>query len=108
MPDVTPIGSNWILSSLNLVPEFRVDEGRVIIRLTGGCVEEPIVKAVCHTVSFELSLKTRPEDVREILRRAYYELLEALDTKVKAARILTHLYRELLNSCKDVVGGVDC
>ncbi|ADN50946.1 hypothetical protein [Vulcanisaeta distributa] len=106
MPDVTPVGGNWILSSLNLVPEFRVDEGKVIIRLT-GCVEEPIVKVVCHTVSFELSLKTRPEDIREILKRAYYELLEALDTKIKAARILTHLYRELLNSCKDVVG-VEC
>lgn len=91
------------MSSLNVVPEFRVDEGKVIVRLT-GCVEEPIIKVVCHTVSIELSLKTRPEDVREILRRAYYELLGALDAKVKAARILVHLYRELLNSCKDVIG----
>ncbi|GAB6946724.1 hypothetical protein JCM16161A_08540 [Vulcanisaeta sp. JCM 16161] len=106
MSGVTPIDGNWVLSSLNLVPEFRVDDGKVIIRLT-GCVEEPIVKMVCHTVSFKLSVKTRPEDVKEVLRKAYYELLEALDTKIKAARILTYLYRELLSSCKDVIG-VEC
>ena len=103
MSGVTPVGGNWVLASLNVVPEFRVDEGRVIVRLT-GCVEEPIVKVVCHTVIIELTLRTKPEEVRELLRKAYYELLEALDTKVKAARILTHLYRELLNSCKDVIG----
>ncbi|BDR91676.1 hypothetical protein [Vulcanisaeta souniana] len=106
MSGVTLIGGNWVLSSLNVVPEFRVDEGKVIIRLT-GCVEEPIIKVVCHTVNIELSLKTKPEEVKEALRKAYYELLEALDTKIKAARILTHLYRELLNSCKDVIG-IEC
>ncbi len=94
------------MSSLNVVPEFRVDEGKVIVRLT-GCVEEPVVKVICHTVNIELSLKTKPEDVREILRRAYYELLEALDTKIKVARILVHLYKELLGSCKDVIG-IEC
>ena len=106
MSGVTPVGGNWVLSSLNVVPEFRVDEGKVTVRLT-GCVEEPVVKVICHTVNIELSLKTKPEDVREILRKAYYELLEALDTKIKVARILTYLYRELLGSCKDVIG-IEC
>ena len=103
MSSVTPVGGNWVPTNLSIAPEFRVDEGKVIVRIT-SCVEEPVVKMICHTVSVELTLKTRPEDVREILRRAYYELLEALDTKVKVARILTHLYKELLNSCKDVIG----